>query len=164
MDLIGSSAPASLCRTPRLSTSLAMSTGHDSRSHARGDSIALRRGSLPTPKTPQSTSMSPTSSRRRSSSPNNKAAAAANRRTRTTVLKLVGGSLVLFLVYRFGKQLLDDLSVSAQVKQRKALRSVTGGESWVIPTRWLEHDAGHTVIQGDVLPACTRTLLYKFSG
>lgn len=36
------------------------------------------------------------------------------------------------------------------------------GETWILPPRWVEHDAGHALIVDEVLPVCKRVLLFKF--
>lgn len=89
----------------------------------------------------------------------------AVRRNRALGLKLLAGLVIGGLIIYLGGGALNGWQTDALIKERKARRAHGEGESWVLPKRWLEHDAGELIIGNrEVLHECQRVLLFEFTG
>lgn len=172
-----------------LMDSSGISSGSNPRAHTRGESVAyprrssisVKQGAIPSFSSPTKsrgpaangtnpgTSPSgPSPPQTRADAPLPAAAALdslAFRRSRTLGLKLFAGLVIGGLIFYFGGGVLRDWQTDGLIKERKMRRAHGEGESWVLPKRWLEHDAGEVLIgDGEVLPECQRVLLFEFTG
>lgn len=81
------------------------------------------------------------------------------RQQRSLAIKFVLALAAIGGFVYFVSGFLDGQSAQRAVSQRK--HQLEEGESWILPKRWRDQDKGNK-IDGEVLPDCSRVMLYKF--
>ncbi|GAA6007052.1 hypothetical protein JCM10207_009185 [Rhodosporidiobolus poonsookiae] len=145
-----------------------MSSAAETRMHVRGDSIARTRVPNSLRDSPRKggplTGTSGGSSDKRgiSTAPSGNGFSIPPK----LALRLIAGSLALFLLIHFSHPVLFGDSLAQHAKERKT-RMQGAGESWILPRKWreahIEAGEGEVTVGGETLPECKRIMLFRFS-